>query len=730
MPKSTNPFQSDQATLSIGDLIGILRYRWLPGVATGVIIATVVAFIMLMQAPVYQGQTTLMIETTRERVLGSMEDGMSNQSTSLSIALITHLERLRSRQLAEAVAAKLTPEQTAALVAPYLDSDAQELAPSPVGILRSSFEVKSQSNSPFLMLTGTHANPRVAAWIPNLYAETYIRYLTEMRSGSSQIAVTFLEEQVATAQEEVESGEESLQAYRQENNLISIEENQQVVSQELQTLNEALNEHQIRLVTIESQLGQIEEAGTDLDSLSRIPALAESESIEILINRLEALEQERDLLSRKYLRRHPAMIDNQNQKESLSRQLSAAVSRREATLKQTQNGIETETSILRKRIAEVETRARDLDQLAIQYKVHEREVESKRRTYERLIDRLNETLVTSQLDTSTLRTMDEATVPTIPIAPSKTKTIIAAGFLFVLCALGIPIGLELIDNRVRTFTDIDRVLQKPLLGDVRLIENEDSTEAKAKGVLGNQEEITEAFRNIYSNLHLKDAIPSTFTIMVSSTIPSEGKTFVAINLASIYARHNHKTVLIDTDLRRPSLARNLGVSNEKGLLSWLRSIPAGTPTDSNPLANPELGLTRITENLDLIPAGGSTKSPTEALSSNHLDILVSQLKEQYDLILFDTPPVGVFPDATILAEFTDTSIYVVRQKKVPRAAAKHGVTLLDKSRSPVMGVVLNGVTSNPAAGRGTYQDYGYGQYGAEYRYHYQKKYGKEYTSKS
>ncbi|MGE9291569.1 MAG: polysaccharide biosynthesis tyrosine autokinase, partial [Puniceicoccales bacterium] len=371
------------------------------------------------------------------------------------------------------------------------------------------------------------------------------------------------------------------------------------------------------------------------------------------------------------------------------------------------------------------------DRLAIQYKVREKEVDSKRRTYERLIDRLNETIVTSQLDSSMLRVMDEASVPGSPVSPSKKKTILAAGFVFVLCFIGIPLGLELIDNRIRTYADIDRVLKKPLLGDVREIQEDITTETKAMGVLGNQEEITEAFRNIYSNLHLKEQIPNTFTLMISSTIPSEGKTFTAINLASIYARHGHKTLLLDADLRRPSLAKNLGVSNEKGLLAWLRSRKISVPHDGDILSSPELGLTTIAENLDLIPAGGSTKSPTEALSSEHLDILISHLKEKYDFILFDTPPVGVFPDATILADFTDAAIYVVRQKKVPRAAARHGVNLLDQSRSPVWGIVLNGVTTNPSAGPGHYGDYGYGQQGGYgYRYAYGKKYREHYQTNS
>ncbi|MGE9291568.1 MAG: GumC family protein, partial [Puniceicoccales bacterium] len=358
-PEQNSPNTTDPVLISIPDIIGILRYRWLPGLSVGLVLSAAVGLVLLLQKPIYEGEALVMVETNPDRVLGSMEDQIDLRGNNLITAMNTHIERLQSRQLAQYITGQLSPQQVELLIAPFLDPDEPDIPPSPAGILRNSFEASSVADSQILSLTGRHPNPQVAAWIPNEYARIYIRYLTQIRSGSGQTAITFLEEQVAAAQKDVEIGEEALQNYRQENNLISIEENQEVVSQELQSLNQALNEHQIALVTIETQIEQISTAGDDIEALARIPGLADTETVEALITQLENLRQERDILSQRYLRRHPAMIENQNTQDALLRQLSAAVDRRKATLEQKRLGIEAEMASLREKVNQTEDRARD-----------------------------------------------------------------------------------------------------------------------------------------------------------------------------------------------------------------------------------------------------------------------------------------------------------------------------------------------------------------------------------
>ena len=718
MPEQNKPDQSDQPVQSVGDLFVFFCKHWFAGLVVGLAAAGGLAYWMMSQTPTYEATTTMMLETGQNKSLYGMYGGKDKLITKRDDIINTHFERLRSKQFTHAVAAELSPEQVESLVAPAVDSNNPTQYPDPVGMLRKTLSVDSRSNSLVLILIGKHPDPEVAAWVPNLYAETYLRYLEDLRADSSDNALAFLEEQVQSARAEVEAGEEALQNYGRKNDLVSIEEAQSSVSQKLESLNKSINAHQTSLVTIRSQLKQIDSAGTDPDSISRTPALADNRDIKELTNELEELQQERQMLSSKYLSRHPAMKENQSRIELVTRRLEAAAERRRATLEETRDGIQFEVDILREKIADAEKRARKLDRLSIQYSVLEREVESKRRSYESLIDRLNQTLVNSQLDMNVLRIMDTAKTPGTPVSPSIRKTALAASFVFVLFVVGIPIVLEFLDNRIRTFADIERILAKPRLGDIGKVKR-----IKAdinRGVLLEQEEILECFRNIYSNLHFKENIPPSHALLVTSTFPSEGKTFFAANLGGIYSRHGKKTILVDTDLRSPGLASSLNQPNDKGLLTWLHEVEEKEKREEGNLQDmPDVPILNISENLDLLPAGGSCQSPTEPLTSPHVDWLISRLKESYELVIFDTPPVAIYPDATFLTDYADASIYIVRQHKIARGAARKGINLLEKSRSSILGVVLNVITSNPTPGR-RHSD-GFRGYSSRYGYKYSKR---------
>jgi capsular exopolysaccharide synthesis family protein len=404
------------------------------------------------------------------------------------------------------------------------------------------------------------------------------------------------------------------------------------------------------------------------------------------------------------------------------RQLLTAISRRTDSIK---NEIKTEESRMERLAAEIEStesRIRELDSLAIQYGMQEREVQSKRNTYARLVDRLDEALVVSRLEQSSLRMMDSAEYSWKTGQTSMSTVGLAAISVFFVCFIGLPLALDLMDQRMRTVQDVERMLSKPLLGLVREFEGEEVNSGQ-KSVFGDDDEVVKCFRTIFGNFFLKDSFNGSYALVVSSSIPSEGKSFVVVNLGATLARHGKKVLLIDTDLRRPSLARMMNQNNESGLLAWYRSNRDKEGGGVDPFADESLGLANIIPNLDLIPSGGSTKNPTETLSSDLFDVLISSCRERYDVILFDTPPVGVFPDATLLKDFTEGSIFVVRQKQVDRNTALNAVRRLDATGSTVVGVVLNAITSDPTGGMGRS---GYGDYGA-YMYHekYREGYVKE-----
>lgn len=717
-----DPFSGGVATFSIPEILAAVRQRWIPGAALGLVCALAVGYWMSRSDIVYASNASLMVEASNARILTNMED-VGEVNNGGAALINTHIVRLNSRQFAERVADSLTEAEKAALIEPFLDPENPEFKPNVVGVLRGAFSVFSRSDSQVLVFNARHPTPAVAVWIPNRFAEIYLRYLDDIRSVSTENAIAFLREQVEAARREVEAGEEGLNAYRQEHNVISMIQSQQILTQELQTLNAAANAAALSVMEMDSELQQIREAGEDVDSLARLSVLIETAVIGELVDRLEELGEQRRTLSQDYLRRHPQMIENANRQEAASRQLLSAIDRRTDSIKNRIEAAKSRIERVEEEIESTEARVRELDSLAIQYSMEEREVQSKRNTYARLVDRLDEALVVSRLESNSLRMMDSAEHAWMTGQTSATTVGLGAFAVFAVCLVGLPLALDLMDQRMRTVLDVERMLAKPLLGFVREFD-EKRVSSGEKTVFGDDEETVECFRTIFGNFVLKNSFTGPVALIVSSSLPSEGKTFVVANLGAILARHGKKVVLIDTDLRRPSLARVMNRDNESGLLAWYRSREGKSQLVEDPLSEDSLGLVNVAPNLDLIPSGGSTKSPTEALTSNLFDVLMSACRQRYDIILFDTPPVGIFPDATLLGAYAEGAIFVVRQKKVDRSTALGAVQRLDATESKVLGVVLNAVSSDPTSGAGQAT---YGNYGA---YTYSEKYRKAYAQES
>jgi len=714
-----DPFSEGVASFSFPEILAAVRQRWIPGVALGLVCALAVGYWMSRSEIVYESNATLMVEVSNAQILTNMDEvGEVNRGGAALIN--THIVRLKSRQFAERVAHSLTDEEESALIEPFLDPENPDFRPNVVGVLRGAFNVYAQNDSQVLVFNARHPTPSVAVWLPNRFAEIYLRYLEDLRSVSTESAIAFLREQVDAARQEVESGEEGLNAYRQEHNVVSMIQSQQILAQELQTLNATSNAAALSVMDMEAELQQIREAGEDLDSLARLSVLIETPVIGELVDRLEALREEKRMLSRDYLRRHPKMIDNSNRQEAAGRQLLSAIARRTDSIENRIEAAKTRIKRLNEEIESTEARIRELDSLAIQYRMEEREVQSKRNTYARLVDRLDEALVVSRLESNSLRMMDPAEYASMTGQASSAKVGLGVLAVFSVCFIGLPLALDLMDQRMRTVMDVERMLSKPLLGFIREFKTGDVSSGE-KTVFSDDDEVVECFRTIFGNFVLKNSFTGPVALIVSSSLPSEGKTFVVANLGATLARHGKKVVLVDTDLRRPSLARVMGRANELGLLAWYRSREGNSRFVENPLDDESLGVVNVAPNLDLIPSGGSTKSPTEALTSDLFDVLVSACRERYDIVLFDTPPAGVFPDATVLGAYSEGAIFVVRQKQVDRGAALGAVQRLDAAGAEVLGVVLNAVSSDPTSGAGQAS---YGNYGA---YTYSEKYRKEYS---
>ncbi|HWL17082.1 MAG TPA: polysaccharide biosynthesis tyrosine autokinase, partial [Opitutus sp.] len=427
--------------------------------------------------------------------------------------------------------------------------------------------------------------------------------------------------------------------------------------------------------------------------------------------RLEELKAARLLLAEKYLRLHPKMVQNQLQIDETSRLLNDAVKMAIANLETRLRIAAQHESRLRKELADAEGKAHELDKTSIDYRFLEQDAATKRSTYARIVDRLNEASVASQMENTNIKIFDPAYVPMSAIGDGALGIALKAGVIGVGLLVFVPLGLGFLDTRIKTVSHVEDSLGEVLLGAVKPIDGLGEVERAHVYRLHKDDGLTESYRGIYSSIdiHSTEAFPKA--IISTSSMPGDGKSLTASNLAAVFAAHGRRTLLVDCDLRRPVLHRYFGVDVTNG---WIQALNAPAPAAGTPAEPPTIA---FTENLDLLPSGGVAKNPTEMLEKFVTSGMLKRLLTRYDLVILDTPPVAVFPDALLLSRYCKELIYVCKFGSVRLNNVRRTLQKLHETGVKVLGLVINQMPESRFRACG-YQ--GYGAYGQEYYQAYAK----------
>jgi succinoglycan biosynthesis transport protein ExoP len=227
------------------------------------------------------------------------------------------------------------------------------------------------------------------------------------------------------------------------------------------------------------------------------------------------------------------------------------------------------------------------------------------------------------------------------------------------------------------------------------------------------DQIMESFRVVYgaADLHSRVAFPKA--IVTTSTGPSEGKSFVTANMAATYARHGKRVIVIDGDFRKPSQHKLIGAKNEAGTLKWFRAGGKVPESVEELIEDVNLGLLPLSEDHDifLLRAGGSTRNPSEIISSKRFEALVNNLRNWFDVVMIDSPPVGLLPDALFLANYAEEALFVCKHNGLNRHKIKFALSKMQGGPAVVLGTIMNQLSASKRHQYGYgYKDYGYGSY--------------------
>jgi len=725
-PMETKPFESE--LMGLLNIFAIVRERLWWGLISAFVLSCSFLFYTFTQPKLYESNASIIIDNKTDKVVEIqqvVDTGLQNEKE-----LVNYEEQMRSRRFADYVVESFSPAERAKLQNAYRDEDGN--VPGLLGFLgKSGLTIKR--NGQVFKVYGTHRDPECAALLANRFVERYIAFQLERSDTSNSSAMLFLEDQVSEMRRRVEIGESALQAYRAKYNMVSLEDSQNLVVQRMKSLSEAMTVIQVEKLTVDTQAAQIENIRLkgDFLRLLDIPTVNNFPGIMDTFDNLEEARAEKAKLGAIYKARHPRMVEIEAKIAKQSDNLNQGIEMAIAGVKHRQTELNDRLVQIKTELNKAEKNALDLDRMAIDYNVLRRQIDTDKQTFEQMLTRRNDTAISSRLSNTNVRILDiaKAPLPDGPKYPNRFRAAIIALALICFGLFGVPYGVDLLDNRLKSCFDIEAFLRKPALGDLPLIKGMKRNELSRALLNNSDSDIVEMFRSVFATIGLQIDNRPNQVFLVTSTVPAEGKTFFSANLAGVFAKHGSKTLIIDADFRRPSMHRALGVENKNGLVPFLSENHAAQATLNGNM--PNLGVLKIGENCFFLPSGGSANNATELFDSKLFTDVMQRLRKEYDTIIIDTPPTGIFPDVLFLAAHADHTIYVARFNLISRQRIKHVIQDIDETPAKVLGVVINGRNSRKGIryGYGYNYNYSYGHYyngGYGYSEYDRKKYRRHY----
>lgn len=562
--------------------------------------------------------------------------------------------------------------------------------------------------SNLLNVTVQMAEPQLAAQTANAIAGTYLDLVFENEIASARKTQKFLTDRLTILREDLRMAEQRLQEYREQQNIVVRASGRDEVDEELSSLSNRYFQAREERLRLESQYQQVRSINLASRAWEKIPVIANHPSIAAIQSDLFSLNQRKGELSKRYGSRHNRMISLNSEVESASESLRKQV-------KDIIDGIRSEYDLAVKLEAAAEetlntTRARKQQLGRSEFTLNEltQDVDTKREVYSIFLERLNKDGAAGPLRNNNLWIADPAVAPRFGRRTALTRAALVGFILsFGLC-MAVGLFFEMTSNRLTTGDDVEKKLSVPLLGYLPLISDDAIPEPGLtfREYLNHpHSRFSEALRTIRTSITLTALDTSgSRRILVTSSQSAEGKTSVALGLAAAFGQTS-KAIVIDADLRKPSIERILNHTNHS--VPGLSDIVAGVATADDAIQ------TREEDHIDVIYAGSRTIKPLELLSSTKFAKLLDELNERYDTIVIDSPPCVSVSDAYVLSTYANCVVFVVKSEEAQVPIVRSCLSRFDQIDASVAGVLLNQVDFEAAHNLGRYQDYydyhGYGE---------------------
>jgi capsular exopolysaccharide synthesis family protein len=706
-----------------------LRYYWgivnrhrIGIIGLAVFVSLLAMLVVYALPPVYQASATLLIESQKANVV-SIEEvyGLDSQKSEY---LQTQFEILKSRELAETVIRKLGLENHVEFDprqwrSPFGIKEAlQPLLPflTPVQLtderrwqitvdaFQSKLAISPVLKTQLVRIDFESIDPELTHRVANALGEAYIESDLEARLGMTQRAAEWLTGRLGSLKENLQQAEERLQAFREQEQLVDVSGVMTLPAKELDELTAQMAEARRARADAENRFNQVR--GLAADRLESIPSVLETAVVQASKDRVGQAQIRLAELSKRYGPKHPKLQAAQSEVDQAQRdfttQLQAVISGFEQEYR---HALANEQAVAAS-LASSKQVVQSISRKEYQLQELEREAETSRRLYDMFFTRIKETNETD-FQAANARFTERAVKPFQPVKPRKSL-IVGLTFLGSL-VVGVLLAFlrESLDNTVKGPQDVEEKLMTVMLGMLPLLKDKRKKDERLAltYVRGSEGGFAEAIRTIRTGVVLSGLDREQKVIVVTSSIPGEGKTTLSSNLAMGLGQMEN-VLLIDADMRRPSVARDFGL--EPGT-PGLSNLVAGTDTTEACIQH------HAEAGIDVLSAGVVPPNPLELLSSDRFKSLVADLRQRYDRIVIDSAPAQAVSDALVLSTQADALIYVVKSDSTPYQLAQNGLERLRHVGARIIGVVVNQVDVDARS---------YGYYGSYYGYHgYYDSYG-------
>ena len=680
----------------------VLKRRWFP--ATGVfgIVVVLAALVASVQKPVYEAEGKLLFKQDRSSSLTGFQNNIGEivRIGEKANPLSTEAEIIRSLPIVQKTVEALD----------LRDEKGKSMDPK---IISAGLKVKPVTETDILQISYKANDPKIAAAIVNKIMEVYIENDILSNRAKATAARVFIDKQLPNVEATVRQADAALRKFKEENGVVALPEEAASAVEVMADLDKQIAQAQAQLAeadakstALRNQVGLNSEAAVAVSSLSQSPAVQE------VLTELQKVQGQLAVERTRFLDTSPTIASLQRREAALKALLQGRVDQvlgsqqapidnlQIGTLRQQltadlvqseveRSGLASQLTVLYQAQSAYKKRSNVMPRLEQNLRELERRVGASQSTYETLLNKLQEAQVTENQNVGNARVISTAQVPK-KAGPSKKKSLILGGLGGILLGIATAFLLDMIDRSVKTLKEARELFGSPLLGVIPAF----GKSGKTRPPVGDLEPIVprivardmprspigQAYQMLQANLKFLSSDKQLKAIVVTSSVPKEGKSEVSANLAAVMAQVGRRVLLVDADMRHPSQHHLWELTNSVGL----SNVIVGE-------AEFKTAVREVMPRLDVLTAGVIPPNPVALLDSKRMASLIDTFLKTYDAVLIDTPPLAGIADAPILGKMVDGILLVVRPGVVDSASAKAAKDFITRSGQNVLGLVANGV---------------------------------------